>query len=470
MIPGPLLLIGLPLIAAPVVYLLRRWALIASALAAGTSLALGLACLQLPLDEPTTFLGQPVQLGQPVVVLGRELVLHPAGALALGFIFLLGAVVFFLAWCIPQGRLFCPVGLVLLSMISANIMIRHLLFAVLALWLAVIVAVFLIQEDRHDSVRGALRYVTMHTLAVPPFLVTSWLLDLYIENPENLAPLRTFAILLTMGFSILLAVVPFQGWVTAVAKDAPPLGTALLFSTENVAVLFLLVSLLRRYPWLLDDPLLFQMLTWGGLLAVGLGGLMALVQQDFGSLLGYGILADMGGMLLALATSSDLGMNVALALIAFRAVSLVVTGVGLSAIRRRAGSDTFADLGGMARRQPLATAALILGGLSLAGLPPLAGFAGRWALLDFFAPEHTSWCWLIFLAGCGVVIGYLRGLRATLAPAPEESEDERTQSEPVIAAVMTGATLILATALSFNPRAVFSLAARIVAALVLPLP
>jgi len=124
----------------------------------------------------------------------------------------------------------------------------------------------------------------------------------------------------------------------------------------------------------------------------------------------------------------------------------------------------------MARRQPLATAALILGGLSLAGLPPLAGFAGRWALLDFFAPEHTSWCWLIFLAGCGVVIGYLRGLRATLAPAPEESEDERTQSEPVIAAVMTGATLILATALSFNPRAVFSLAARIVAALVLPFP
>jgi len=87
MIPGPLLLIVLPLIAAPVVYLVRRWTLIASALAAGTSLALGLACLRLPLDAPATFLGRPVQLGQPVVVLGRELVLQPAGASALGFIF-----------------------------------------------------------------------------------------------------------------------------------------------------------------------------------------------------------------------------------------------------------------------------------------------------------------------------------------------------------------------------------------------
>jgi len=470
MIPGPLLLIVLPLIAAPVVYLVRRWTLIASALAAGTSLALGLACLRLPLDAPATFLGRPVQLGQPVVVLGRELVLQPAGASALGFIFVLGAVLFFLAWGIPQGRLFCPVGLVLLSAISANVMIRHLLFAVLALWLAALVAAFFIQGDRHDSVRGALRYITMHTLAVPSFLVVSWLFDLYIENPDNLAPLRTFAILLTLGFSILLAVVPFQGWVTAVAKDAPSLGTALLFSAESVAVLLLLASLLRRYPWLLDDPLLFQVLTWGGLLTVGVGGLMALVQQDFGHLLGYGVLADVGGMLMALATGSDLGVSVALALVGFRAVSLIVTGVGLSAIRRRTGSDAFADVGGAARRQPVATAALILGGLSLAGLPPLAGFAGRWALLDFFVPEHTRWCWLIFLAGCGVAVGYLRGLRATLAPATVEHEDEQTQSEPVITAVMIGATLVLTTALSFNPQPVFSLAGRIVAALGLPLP
>jgi formate hydrogenlyase subunit 3/multisubunit Na+/H+ antiporter MnhD subunit len=470
MIPGPLLLIGLPLIAAPVVYLTRRRALIASTLAAGTSLGLGLACLRLPLDAPSTFLGQSVQLGQPVFVLGRELALQPAGALALGFVFVLGAVVFFLACHIPQGRLFCPVGLILLSMISANVMIRHLLFAALALWLAGIVATFLIQENHHNSVRGALRYVTMHTLAVPPFLITSWLLDLYIEDPGNLAPLRTFAILLTLGFSILLAVAPFQGWVTAVAKDAPPLGTALLFSAENVAVLLLLASLLRRHPWLLDDPLLFQALTWGGLLMVGLGGLMAPVQQDFGHLLGYGIMVDMGGMLMALATASDLGVSVALALIGFRAVSLTMTGMGLSAIRQRTGSDAFADLGGTARQRPMATAALILGGLSLAGLPPLAGFAGRWALLDFFAPEHILWCWLIFLAGCGVAIGYLRGLRATLAPATGESEDGRTQPEPVIVAVMTSAMLVLSTALSFNPQPVLSLATRIVAALVLPLP
>lgn len=470
MIPGPLLLIGLPLIVAPLVHLIRRWSLLASALAAGTSLILGLACLRLPLDAPGTFLGQQVQMGKPVVVLGRELVMQPAWALALGCIFVLGAVVFLLNWRIPQGRLFCPVGLVLLSMVSANVLIRHLLFAVLALWLAAIVAAFIIQEDRYDSVRGALRYVTMHTLAVPPFIVTSWLLDLYVENPENLAPLRTFAILLTLGFSILLAVIPFQGWITAVAKDAPPLGSALLFSFENVAVILLLADLLRRHPWLLDDPLLFQVLTWGGLLTVGISGLMALVQQDFGHLLGYSVLTDMGGMLMALATGSDLGVSVALALIGFRAVSLIVAGAGLSAIRQQTGNDDFANLGGTAHRRPVATAALILGGLSLAGLPPLAGFAGRWALLDFFAPEHTSWCWLIFLAGCGVAIGYLRGLRAMLAPATGETDDERMQPEPLIAAVMIGTTLVLATALSFNPQPLFSLTARIASALALPLP
>lgn len=470
MIPGPLLLIGLPLITTPVVYLVRRWTLIASALAAGTSLALGLACLRLPLDEPGTFLGQSVLLGQSVDVLGRELILQPAGALALGFIFMLGAVAFLLAWCVPQGRLFHAVGLVLLGLISANVIIHHLLFTVLAIWLAAIVAVFFIQEDRHDSVRGALRHVTMHTLAVPPFFALSWLLDLYIENPDNLAPLRTFAILLTLGFSILLAVVPFQGRVTSVAKDAPPLATALLISAENVAVILLLADLLRQHPWLLDDPLFFQVLTWGGLLTVGAGGLMALVQQDFGHLLGYGILTDVGAMLLALAIGSASGFSVALALVAFRAVSVIVTGVGLSAIRQQTGGDAFADMGGTARRQPVATAALILGGLSLAGLPPLAGFASRWVLLDFLAPEHALRCWLTFLAGCGVAVGYLRGLRATLAPAAEKSEDEQTPPWPLIPTAMVGVVLILATALTLNPKVVFSFTAQIVAAIPLPLP
>ncbi|MCR4408228.1 MAG: hypothetical protein NUW24_15135 [Anaerolineae bacterium] len=470
MIPGPLLLIGLPLIAAPVVYVTRRWALLSAALAAGSSLALGLACLRLPLDAPGVFLGLPVRLGQSVVVLGRELVLQPAGAAGLGFIFLLGTVVFFLDWCIPQGRLFSPVGLVFLSMISANVMIRHLLFAVLALWLAVIIAAFTIQEDRYDSVRGALRYVTMHTLAIPPFVITSWLLDLYVENPENLAPLRTFAILLTLGFSILLAVIPFQGWVTAVAKDAPPLGSALIFSVENVAVFLLLTNLMLRHPWLLDDPLLFQVLTWGGLLTTALGGLMALVQQDFGHLLGYGVLADMGGMFMALTIGSHREMSMGLTLIVFRAISLVVTGTGLSLIRKQAGGDSFTELSGTARRQPLATTALILGGLSLAGLPPLAGFAGRWALLDFFVPEHTNWCWLIFLAGCGVTIGYLRGLRAMLSSPSEETETKQMNSEPLLAAVMTGAVLIFAAALAFNPQPVFSFTARFASTLVLFLP
>ncbi len=467
MIAGPLLLIGLPLIAAAVIYPLRRWSLLTATMASATSLLLGLVCLRLPLDAPSTVWRWTVQLGQPVVVLGRELALQPAGASVLGFTFLLSAAIFLLAGVIPQGHLFPPMSLAMLSMIGASILVRHPLFTVLALWLAVILAAFFIQGDRHDSVRGALRYVTMHTLAIAPFLITSWLLDLHLENPDSVAPLRTLTILLSLGFGILLAIVPFHGWITAVAKDAPPLGSALLFTVGNLAVLLLLADLVQRHPWLLEDPLLLQGLTWGGLLTLGLGGIMAWVQRDFGHLLGYGTLSDMGGMLMALGTGTELGMKAAVTLILFRAISLVVIGIGLSAIRHQRGSDAFSDMEGMARQRPLATATLILGGLSLAGLPPLAGFAGRWQLLNFFATEHTNWCWLIFLAGWGVAFGYLRGLRATLSSPPKPIEHP-SSPEPLISIIVAVAAIILAATLGSNPRPILTLAARIVTALPTP--
>ena len=88
-IPGPLLLLVLPLAAAVITYLIRRWSVLAALVASTTTATLAFLCLRLPLDRSAFVLEQVVSFGRPVVILGQTLQLEPAGQLWLAFIFLL---------------------------------------------------------------------------------------------------------------------------------------------------------------------------------------------------------------------------------------------------------------------------------------------------------------------------------------------------------------------------------------------
>jgi len=460
MIAGPLFLLVLPLTLAPVVYLLRRWRLPAAFLASATTLTMAGLCLGLPLDRPVSAFGWKVALGEPMMVLGREFALELGGGLTLGFIYLIASVTFFFAWRVSQGDLFLPLGLITLSLLSAAVMIRHFLFAVLFLWIASIITVFIIQSDRRGPRRGTLRYLVMVSLAVPPLLITTWLVDLQAINPDNLALLRYAAVLLAIGFAILLAVVPFHGWVSAVAADAPPVVAAFVLTAINAVVLLLMLNFLQSYPWLSEDLQVFGLLRLGGLLMAVVGGLLAFAQRDFSRLLGYAVLGDMGCTLVALGVASPAALTAALLQVAHRSVGLMLSAMGLAVIRHRAGSDSFANpstalrqgsgrrLAGVARRLPISTAGLVLGGLSLAGMPLTAGFPGRWAIYRLYHSSAPSLALIMLLSGAGVAFGYLRGLSTLLSPPTEPG----VKREPFIASLIVLGMIILCLGLGLRPQ------------------
>jgi len=110
------------------------------------------------------------------------------------------------------------------------------------------------------------------------------------------------------------------------------------------------------------------------------------------------------------------GVVIILVSLTVRVLALTLIAASASAIRLRTGSDGFAELREVAQQMPVATAGLILGGLTLAGIPFTAGFAPHWQLLRSLAALESSWSVLVALAGLGVTIGYLRGFRSTLLP------------------------------------------------------
>ena len=466
MIAGPLLLLMLPLAMAGIVYILLRWTTVSALLAVGTAVGLGLAVVMLPLDEPVRFWGgRQIAMGDAVTFFGRELVLEPADRVAMAFLFFASAGIFFVAWRFAPHSLLLPMGLSLLSLLGGALLIRPLIYAALLIGIAAALSVFALQAEEGAPTRGGLRYLTFTTLALPGLLVTHWLLERYALTPDDAGLLSAATVLLTFSFALLLGVVPFHTWVSAVASDSVPLAGTFVLTIGNGAVWFLLLDFLETYPWLSGHPRFGSIVATAGLVMVVVGGLLAPAQRRLGPLMGYGVLVDNGAALVALGMTSKLGLTLAILSLLVRPFGLVLMSAGLSGLRaRNGGDDGFDALRGLGWQAPWSTAALTFGGLSVAGLPVSAGFVWRWALCRALAPSSPISALVLLLAGVGVMAGVWRGLSALLT-RPRSSEDRGDSSSGFPGGWLTAAVVAVAilgcAGVGFFPQVLAPLAVRL---------
>jgi NADH-quinone oxidoreductase subunit N len=454
--PSPLLFIGLPLLLALAAYLLSaRWSRLdpqarfnrflapSAALAAG---ALGVLAASLPLDQP--MFGGRLTISSTFAVLGRTFAIDPAGRVSVALLFGQGALLLLAVGFAGAGRLYVPAALAALGLLAAALFVRPFIFAALFLEMAAVFAVLMLADETHRERRGAWRFLVFMTLAMPFILVSGWLLESSATSPETAPPTFNAALMLGLGFAILLAVVPFQSWVPLVAESAPPLASAFVFVVMQQAVVFLMLVSLAAYPWLEQNPVVYRTLTVMGGAMVLVGGVFALGQRNFGRTLGYAMLVDIGAVLLGVGLGSEAGVSAALTALVLRGAALTLWGMGCEQLRRVAGGDDFDSLRGMAWRHPFASAAMVFGLLSLVGFPLTAGFPGRWALLRLLAQLHPTGAILLLLGLASVSLVCVRGLAALLSPPkgePAPALPESIREKPVAMVIYgLGVALVLA--------------------------
>jgi formate hydrogenlyase subunit 3/multisubunit Na+/H+ antiporter MnhD subunit len=414
-IPGPILLLGLLLPVAGITYLVRRWAILAAFVAAATTGVLAFLCLRLPLDRSAFVLGQEVALGRPVVVLGQTLQLDLAGQSWLAFIFVLATVFYVIALLISQGRSFFPFSLAILALYALSILLHVFSLSILMFTIGATLAIFIIQGGQLISVRGAQRYLLVSLLAAPLLLAAAWMVDPSLSGTQNAEIARRVLLPASLGFGLLLAAFPFGTWMPAVAADAPPIVAAFVFTAGQAVALFLVLVFLRDNPLILSDSAAVAVIQIAGLVMCVSGGIMAAVQHDFGRLFGYAALSDLGVLVLALVVAGSQSVTLALLHAVGRSVSITLMATTLAILRHRAATDGFDGLSGVARRAPLTTLGLMLGGLALAGFPLTAGFPTHWAVYRAVSGEQGLWALLLMGSSAGIIVGLLRGLNAMLA-------------------------------------------------------
>ncbi|MFP4344666.1 MAG: proton-conducting transporter membrane subunit [Anaerolineales bacterium] len=471
-LPGPIPIVVIPLAMAVILQLLRRWTTLVAWLGATAATLVGLGVILLPLDEIwrlDRFNIVGVDLGEPLVLLGRQLVVQPGDRLALAFLFFTTAGLFVIAWRLLPHSNFFPIALATVSLLAAALMVQQVVYAALLVEMAAILTVFPLHEPlyapltggahRRQSASGGLQYMAYVTLALPGLMVTQLLLDLFAIRPNDLGLLRTSATLLSLSFAILFGAVPFQSWLSNVATDGSPPVVTFVFTVNLGAVWFLLLDYLQSYIWLEQQTPFGPLFTALGLLMMVTGGLLAASQRRLGRLVGYATLVDNGAMLLALSTERTEGIALAALMLIARPLSLGLMTLGLQGLRDFGnGSDHHEAVRGAAWHSPWRAAAFWVGGIALAGFPISLNFAARWGLYRLVAADKFFVALLALGGSAGVMFGLVNAFRTLLVPVVEGNALKITIAEDRVVLILIIALIATVLALGFFPQGASRLA------------
>ncbi len=292
--------------------------------------------------------------------------------------------------------LFATTGFTLMAVV------QQLLVAFVALELASLSLYILAGFDRSrpDSAEAALKYFLLGGISAA-FLLFGFSL-LYgltgsIALPEiarqlsvqAMTPLLLVAVLMTVvAFGFKAAAAPFHLWAPDVYQGAPPISAALIASGSKLAGLVMFTRLL----WSGVGPAAGNIATFNAVpgwvpavalvavLSLLVGNLGALAQSNVRRILAYSAIAHAGVLLLGVITAGKFG-PAPLVYYAGTYGLATVGAFGVIAVLDAAGvGGSLADLAGLRQRSPLLAFCLVVFLLSLAGIPPLAGFFGKFAV------------------------------------------------------------------------------------------
>ncbi len=224
-----------------------------------------------------------------------------------------------------------------------------------------------------------------------------------------------FCVVAGIGFKI--SAVPFQLWTPDVYEGAPTPATAFLAVGSKAAGFVLLLRLLfvAAPEVTVKYADLLILASAAGILY---GNLCALPQRNLKRLLGYSSIAHAGYLLLGVSALSAEGQAAVLYYLAGYLFTLLAAFMVIGLVLRRIEGEDISFLAGLNQRSPLLAASLTLAMVSLAGLPPLAGFFGKFLLLKAVLARgaaHPAYYVLALVAIVGVVISlyyYLGVVRA----------------------------------------------------------
>ncbi|MCD6179705.1 MAG: hypothetical protein J7K39_07360 [Bacteroidales bacterium] len=206
------------------------------------------------------------------------------------------------------------------------------------------------------------------------------------------------AILLMIGFGVKTAIMPVHVWAPEAYAGSPMSFTALFSGALSKMGVFgfalVLFNLVSTQNWLINE-----VVAWLAAITAVLATFYAVIQTDAKKLLAYSSIAQLGYIIIGLASGTYLGVMAGLFLAVLHAVFKATLFMAVGAVERQVGSTDMTKVTGLIRRMPWTFIATLISIITLAGIPPLGGFVGKWMLYEaLITSDHYYLVIMVFLS------------------------------------------------------------------------
>ncbi len=264
-------------------------------------------------------------------------------------------------------------------------------------------------HEEKFSKEAALKYFVLGSFASAIFLYgvayifgttgTTNIYQIAQQTGELMQTHRMFVFgisMVVLGFCFKVSIAPFHAWTPDVYQGAPTPHTAFMATAIKAVSFAAFLRVIATKSLVFSDGL-FELLQWLAVITMIVGNVAAIVQNNFKRMLAYSSISHSGYLMIGLIASgsSDVGAFGASGVI-FYLLSYSLMTLGCFALvsmleKNENSLVNIDDLAGLGKRHPLLAACLSLFLLSLAGIPPLVGFFGKFYIFNAAIGEGLLW-------------------------------------------------------------------------------
>lgn len=302
-----------------------------------------------------------------------------------------------------------------------------------------------------QALTAAYQYLIMGTIGATFYLIGVGLIysqtgTLNMQDVANILPdvlhlrtVETGMAFIMIGVALKLALFPLHLWLPNAYTYAPSVVTAFLAATATkVAVYIMLRLLFFVFPTSFElgtpDEDLFIL---AGIAGIIIASIYAIYQEDVKRLLAYSSVAQIGYMVLGIGFASATGVTAALIHLFNHALMKGALFMAIGAIVYRIGACRMNQIHGLGKAMPWTFGAILVGGLSLVGVPGTAGFISKWYLVMAALQEEAYISVAVILFGSLLAVVYVGKLIEALYFKPVTSTETMVKEAPMALLVPT---------------------------------
>lgn len=219
--------------------------------------------------------------------------------------------------------------------------------------------------------------------------------DIAIRIPQisHTLPVKTAIAFLSIGLALKIAIFPMHLWLTNAYTNSPSIVSSFLSATATKVSVYVLVRILYCLfgaEFSFEAVPVNEIFSIFAIFAIIIGALVAIFQDNLRRMLAYSSVSQIGYIILGVTMENKTAIAAAMIHIFGHALAKSALFMAAGSMFIRTGSLRIKDLAGIGKRMPFTSAAFVIAGLSLIGIPATIGFVSKWYLLSA-AMEQRHW-------------------------------------------------------------------------------